>query len=265
MTFKIIYTNGDSFAAGDELAYAQFYPDFSQLFRQNETLPDKKKLVKKWGEAMAKDWDKYRKFEETCREMSYTAKLGNLLNLPWMNMAKGGRSNQEMIGLTIEYLERRLLRIYKPEEILVVLGITNFERFMIPSEQSITGTASLIVGYPAQDSDNVYNYYLSNFNENYAMIDNVVSFLGGLQYLTSKGISFLLVDNLMYSRSKVIYINKLNNPMIHLLPKEDLIMGEYVSRTEPETHICGHFAEPVHERVANELAKIAKERFADKF
>lgn len=265
MKYKIIYANGDSYAAGDELAYSKYYPDFASLYTKEEPRPPPDKMIRRWRKAMEQDWDKFRLYQKECLTLTYSAKVAENLGLHYINQSLGGRSNQEMISLTIEYLERRLLRIYKPEEILILIGVTGFTRFQIPLEDRLCGSTSLLLGYPLDGQEGIYTHYTHNMNDAFMLRDNAMHFLAATSYFEKKGIDVLYVDNIMYDSSRGYHMHSIeHDSMISLLPDPDVIMASYMYPRERLMHICGHFSEEVHKRTADNIVEIIKEKYPTK-
>jgi len=265
MTFKIIYTNGDSYASGDELGYSKYYPEMSGLTPFSMNIPVDPESAVLWGKLTVNNFDKYRLYLEECKRLAYTAKLGSILNIPSINLSRGGRSNQEAIALTIDYLENRLLKIYKPEEILVILGVTWFERYRVPYEKDVSGSTSLILGHPRGDATDLYQYYVMNHNDKFIISDVATHFIAGMLYLEKKGISVVLVDSQLFARSKQHMKDTYKDSLLNMIPDADVTMGLYAQPGEKCRHKLGHFSEVVHERTAEALSAVIKEKFKDKF
>jgi len=265
MTFKIIYTNGDSYAAGDELGYSKYFPEMATLVQFGADVKVNPANAELWSTLTTNTNGKYDLYLKECKRLAYTAKVSSLLDIPSINLAKGGRSNQESIALTIDYLENRLLRIYQPEEILVILGVTGFERYRVPYEKDVSGSTSMMLNYPSKDVTKVYEYYVMNHNNKYIISDVATHFTAGMLYFEKKGISVVLVDSQMFSKSRQHLAAAYNDALINLIPKADMDMSTLIKPGEYCRHLLGHYSEIIHERTAETLSAVIKEKFKDKF
>ena len=268
MTFKIIYTNGDSYAAGDELGYSKHFPEMATLVQYGLDLKEHKdhtSTMEVWKKLTVNTKGNYQSYLKECTRLAYTAKVSSLLDIPSINLSKTGRSNQEIIALTIDYLENRLLNIYKPEEILVILGLTGFERYRVPYESEVSGSTSIMLNYPKPENNKLYEYYVMNHNNNYVISDIATHFTAGMLYFEKKGISVVLVDSGMFSKSRKYLAAAYNNALFTLIPEAELDMSTLVQKGEYCRHLLGHYSEIVHERTAEALSAVIKEKFKDKF
>jgi hypothetical protein len=175
---KMLYANGDSMTEGSELGNAKFNYDEKKYGPGSyRTAPH---MTKEHAEHMETN--------------SYPYVLKKILGIEnHINAAMGGSSNRRIVRTTIADVEA-LLKTYKPEEILVVIGWSAADRFELYNEGHYS---QIIPGYAVSSMfsnrkkkivvyDNLIN---SEFHE--VFIRHTLEIIALKNYLESKGIKHL--------------------------------------------------------------------------
>jgi hypothetical protein len=268
---KIILCCGDSFMAGDELAMEEFYPEFYHLHPASTRIGElsRSKDHQRIGELFFRDPDKYYQYLEKCKSYTYPTILGNELNIPVINLAAGGQSNQTSATLTFEYLQSTLLEKYKAEEILVIFHLTSFDRIKVPNvhkNKYNNNCVSVILTFPIEEYADVIDFYARYASDQYLITDTAMHLFGLMQYCKTMEIDCVFTDSLLFSNS-VDAMNNLSGKnykkYTDILPKTDLIMNSQIDYDTDENVVChfGHYSKEVHVRFGKWLAKKLKERF----
>ena len=134
---KIIYCNGDSFVAGDELADHEFFDDHPGLLSVSDS-NEKKRIAAEWRRksCRTRDGETNRKLRELERIKAFPNRLQEITGIPVINDAVGGASFERIARTTITSLID-LKNEYS--EITAIIGLTCPDRFEIPSRHQLRG------------------------------------------------------------------------------------------------------------------------------
>lgn len=265
---KIIFCNGDSFMAGDELAMSEFYPEFSALRSCNDFTIPSDKQQEKWREHTIADLPKFFQYREKCKTYAYPNIIASELNIPVINKAVGGQSNQAITSITYEYLEEKLLKEYNPAEILVVCHLTSFHRIKVPNYQDTNtddSSTTVLLTYKQPKYDEVRKFFLEHASDRYLLADTAMHIFGLIKYLEARGIDYILTDSSLYRRNVEAYKFTHSKEQIDLLPipDPDYFMDHYINFQANELCMCqlGHYSKVIHDRFGKFLASKIKELY----
>lgn len=266
--FKVIYANGDSYTAGDELASATFTPHFSTLYSRSDKMKqsDKENFYK---------FDKLRPnlkvdnkaYTAANKEMCYVKTLGSALGLPVINESLGGRSNQTVATTTIQHFNSDILMMHRPEDVLAVIGLTSFERIKLPNptNDKFNHSLSMLLSFPTPTySKEVSHFFTSHATDEYLFFDNYLDIMGLVAFFEKMNISYIFADSGMYTK-RMSSVSEVAPASKNLMPKPDAVMSdEILDHYEKVYHSMGHFSKVIHDRFAITLEKIIREKFSDK-
>ena len=165
---KLIYTNGDSWTAGDIIDPKKFGEQFQYVMHPDN---DEYRLPKVWPH-----------------------KLGVLLGKQVLNKAVAGSSNDTIVRNTLnDVLE--LLKVYRPEELYVIIGWSSPERkdFFLKKDDEIHGHFECI--YPAELDH--FQSVLDDINQFHKLY--VTRFWHEEEYITRHCINTITVHNFFKS------------------------------------------------------------------
>jgi hypothetical protein len=260
---KVIVCNGDSFMAGDELAMAEFYPEFASFHETGTRGLSTPEKFLKWNRVSMADLDKWRAYVVKCKTLAYPAVVGRCLNLPVINLAKGGQSNQTAVAQIIDCIETNLVGQYSYDEMLVILHLTSFDRLKVPNNNNLENDRyqSLMMTYPLPNYDEVRKFYLEFANDEYLLTDSLIDILGFIKYCEMRNISYILTECELYSIFKNNHVGKLPSHYSNLLPEVKYNMSKHAHPNEQVVCEMGHFSKVIHDRFGLNLAEIISNQY----
>lgn len=277
----VLYFNGDSFVAGDELAddiipeypgLTKFYDDDNQRRKEyykhiqwvNNTYNENHYLYNHRKDNADLIFNlKYKK--------AFPAKVQELTNLPTINHALSGSSMDRISRTSIIDLYK-LRKSNINDKIVAFIGTTAIERSSIANFETgrkdflnfdidyicISKTYNV---YNDIDIENIRKYKILN-EKNYHDIINFYENIAKLQYFCEKnniqlhfisaynGIDQLVPEIEYVDRELLLGYKSLTNF------KYTLNMKDYINYDAEEICPSGHFGEPIHDRIAIDLVKI---------
>lgn len=267
--FKLIYANGDSFVAGDELASKKYLPEFSETYTRDEFKKiDKEKIYKRFTKSTKKFGFDEKAYRQDNYDLAFPSIISKQLQTPIINRAYSGKSNQTICASVIDDLEMEILKNYKPEEILVIVGLTEFARLKFPSKsKGNSDTTSMMMAYGSgRISQEVQEYFIRETTDKFLITDNFLSISGLIYYLDKLGISYILSDSSAYSTNlSGINFYPMNDRLRKLFPQPDVIMTSHMNKSS-EKVLCmlGHYTSVIHERHADKIIELLKQKYPDK-
>lgn len=191
LDFSVLYTNGDSWTAGDIVDPDRFGDQLQHVMHPDN---DSYRLPKVWPH-----------------------KVGNLLNIEVINKSYAGSSNDRIVRTTINDV-LGLLKTYNADKLFVVIGWSSPERKDFYFKEGTTGGVWDCV-YPAElahwkDEKNLirnefYKYYvLGYWNDEEYLTRHFLNTIFLHTFLNSLGIRHLFFDAFYENREGVINPNK---------------------------------------------------------
>lgn len=277
----IVYCNGDSFFAGDELGddiltghpgYAVYYkiPKYLTEWIQNSwntdhSLYTERKML--WQQIV--DLGKQRAFPN---------KLSNLLNIPVINNSHGGASMDRIVRTTIT----DLIELKKTtSDIVAIIGTAPLSRSEVSNCQDNKTYIPDSVGDPqhwisinaayikaGEEDTKDLIYYINQYTKNYHMLFSFYKNVMLLQeFCKSQNIALFWVatdSDVTDVPIEQPYQNSrdLNNFQEHIDFKYTLSMYEIARELMHEVRCpSGHFSEKVHDEIAAKFSTMLKEKF----
>jgi hypothetical protein len=269
--FKFLLANGDSYVAGADTALDEFYPRFSQLYLPNDKAKKNIHQWDAWPKAISKDQGKFAYYCKKCLEYSYPSQLASLLDISSMNIAVSGQSNSVTAATTIGYIEDHLLSKYQPEEILVLVGLTSFDRLKVPSPANAEyddiptqyGCKSMILKYQNRDIPYDVQDYFETATDRYLALENIVTILGLIDYLKIRNISYIITESSLYNR----WIGNIDTKFperfneLFYMPEEKLRFQSVINSCDQIVTEFDHYGKEAHVRFAKILHEHINETF----
>jgi len=254
MKYKLLYTNGDSFAAGEELALPDLYPDIAELYTTTEFY----QKITSVGRTTPPNTPEYRK---RCKELCYSKTVADSLGIDIVNDALGGQANQVTVASTFMRLESDLLTRYNPEDIFVIINLTGFDRMKLPNKDAEFKCQSFMLNYPYPGSSSVHDFLIREVVDEYSIVDNLIHINFLKNYLESKKIQHLFVDSVLYERS-MANTRKTIKHLLHtktMMVKPSMAMiSEFAFANEKVVHTNGHYSQVIHDRFAAKIVDYIK-------
>jgi hypothetical protein len=247
-----IYANGDSFTRGSELAN-YLLPDFPG----NTALPAtnlQRLQNQKWITRVHKA--RHELVEHTLREevkLAYPQKVADILGCECYNNAHGGSSIDRIARTTITDLAR--LKNEK-KDIVALIGTTNIYRIEMP-----TPNQAWDCGQPTRSNNHVNkditDYYIKYYTEYHAKTTYYKNLIFIRDFCKLNQIRLVLIDA---SHQPELMSTPETGDLKTLKDYLDLKYDFDISKIAYEMGgdiFCplGHFTEPVHNKLAEEIAK----------
>lgn len=258
---KILVANGCSFTAGDELADADFFPEFADpdlwkkvCQKRKQQAWDDRSIDRLWPMQKARAWPRH---------------LGDLLGVERVdNIAFGGTSVTRMVRTTIPYVLRLLDDGVPPNDIVVVLQWTEaarIERWDDSGSGYYCLLLNFIENYRAPKKDYLKLYIRHFQNDLYDTKAAVQSALLLQSFLRERGVEFLFFEAIGCITEPTVFepmlaedsdlrtlwsamdtTRWLDRPMMSLLTKDPAEIMPF-----------GHFSESIH----IQLAQLLRDKF----
>lgn len=255
---KILYTNGDSFAAGAELALEMILPKKAAEIRYGVHVnPITARLRDAHNAEIAaiyrQDTPEIKAYDEECKRRAWPDKLGKLIGYNTINAAKSGESNGHIAYTTIKDVTE-LLKDNPPEDLFVVIMITGMDRIFIPFYNE---TRTVILGYNPDDPTmkKFREMYLEHANDEFLFMSTLNYIYAIENFLYRHKIRHCFVDSILFKSTIREYLHS-NESMYGNLPKVSYCMWDILNEYPKEQWILygGHFDERVHEIFAERIA-----------
>lgn len=255
---KILYTNGDSFTAGAELALEMILPKKAAELRYGLRVnPITARLRDAHNAEIAaiyrQDTPEIAAYDEECKRRAWPEKLGKLLGYQVVNSGKSGESNGRIAHTTIKDVTE-LLKHNKAEDLFAVIMITGMDRIFIPFYNE---TRSVILGYNPDDPTmkQFRELYLEHADDEFLFIETLNYVYSIENFLYRHKIRHCFVDSVLFKTTTREYMG--SNPVMYgNLPRVSYCMWDILEENPTEQWIMygGHFDERVHEIFAERIA-----------
>jgi hypothetical protein len=276
----LLYFNGDSFVAGVELA-DEILPEHPGYLSWplNTERPEKIWLDNshtKSHKLYRHNYVTFNKLSKIEYERAFPNKVAEITGLSVINQAKGGSSMDRIVRTTLSDLYA--LRISNPNVSLVAfVGTTHPNRSEIPSEfsvhdeiqgitqdwQCISTTYSLDnLGHHAVETLKLKVLYETNYHAAISFYRNVM-LLNNFCKLYDIRLHWIAarddvpneyhIESRMLARPDLTMYQKCAN-LEYAIKMNEIVQTEFSG--QPVICPGGHFAEPVHKKIAQEIVKI---------
>jgi hypothetical protein len=273
-----LYFNGDSFVAGVELGddILPEYPGLHGYDVQNST----KLKYKEWCDNShnPKHYsnqyrvENFKKITELEYERAFPNKVHKLTNLPIVNHALGGSSIDRIIRTSLIDLYK--LKQENPnDKIIAFIGTTSIDRSSVPNNNiGHTDMLGFDIDYYciAKGYSNTNDEYIEDmrkykilYETSYHSLINFYQNIMQLKYFSEKNnidLHFISAFNGI-EQFKNIETTFLNRPLLKMYESfldfnYTLNMKDYIDGSKNEICPGGHFGEPIHDKIANDIVKI---------
>lgn len=208
MTIEIIVAAGDSFTAGDELLGDELIESYTDWnYRSHSDSKNAKRFAELGAMLKTKDREFQKDFLHRSKDCTWANKFAKSVNLPILNIADRGLSNQEIVHRTI----RTIIDLEKNgtnlKNVLCLLMITHPLRFGFPCApkkneydfETLHFNLNTISSEKDKDKRNFGKYVLVN-SDFYDLFWQSYCALSGLKnYLSYKGIRHEIFDSSLWS------------------------------------------------------------------
>lgn len=242
MFYDLIYTNGDSFVAGNGLAQYEYTDDVLYTFDEwkskfNETFNDKtlNKIYQLHSSGYLTSKEK---------ENAWPATLEKLTNIKTINEAYHSQSAATIAIKSIESL-KKLKKKHK--KILAIIGTAPFGRLWFPKKGTNTIQLSVFGGRPTKLENDIAEYYVKNATFEELKNYYEITFLGLKKFAEKNNIDLYFVTHYFSDNSELI-----NEYII-----DDI--GLDADHRMPIFTACGHYPKEYHDRLAQRLKDHFKE------
>lgn len=271
----IIYTNGDSFTAGDGLI-SVFWDTYPGNISNNNTLADQERS-RKWASTKATEFSRdrhtvkseFKLYKEQNKQRAWPAKLGQLLDVQVINNALGGsgivsigmNTMQDLISLSNEGVI--------PDQ--VIIGLTGMARLSLVDDKAWWDEQKwMITAHPGHQEEipDRYLEYANNFWRSHSddeimlfFLYNCLSIRNFVKVHIGKFPIFVKTINEFDHWNSIV--NNSNIPMVkklwQLLEFDQLVHEPSIFTVKPVTEklACGHLLEDSHDA----FSKYLKERY----
>lgn len=255
---KILYTNGDSFTAGAELALEMILPKQAAETRYGIRVnPITARLRDAHNAEIAEiyrqDTPEIAAYDEECKRRAWPNKLGKILGYDVVNAAKSGESNGHIAHTTIKDVTE-LLKHNAAEDLFVVVMITGMDRILIPFYDE---TRTVILGYDPDEPTmkQFRKMYLEHANDEFLFLETLNYVYSIENFLYRHKIRHCFVDSVLFKTTIRAYLDT-NTAMYGNLPKVSYCMWDILEENPTEQWIMygGHFDERLHEIFAERIA-----------
>jgi hypothetical protein len=252
-----IYSNGDSFTNGDELA-SDILPNFPGW---SEDPPFDVRRVRnhKWLHvALTKNQHLIGPYMDECRRRAYPQKLANLLKCELFNNALGGGSMDYIARNTI--IDLIDLKKKGTKDIIAVIGTTSIFRIELPIDDDQWLSTHIGSGQPAQIPSSFTEHYVKKYSVIHAYSNYYKNLILIQEFCKVNDIRLILVD-VMSEDNIEMPDNKEEAMKIDLLKQYakpyDFSMSRIAHKVGGKIFApCGHFSTIVHDKLAQEIVKI---------
>lgn len=238
MFYDLIYTNGDSFVAGNGLAQYEYTNDVlytSDEWKANFNIVfnDETKNKIRNGHSSGYLVDKE-------KSNAWPAILEKLTNIKTINEAYHSQSAFTIAMKSIESLKKLK---GKHKKILALIGTAPFGRLWFPKKGTNTIQLSVLGGRQTQLENEIAEYYVKNATFEELKNYYEISFLGLKKFAENNNIDLYFITNYFTEESEII-----NEYII-----DDI--GLDADHNMPIFTACGHFPKEYHDRLAKRLKK----------
>ncbi len=262
----ILYTNGDSFVAGNSLAMPDFqgFPGFLPLGAWED--PDWPETVRSWYfKSLVKNNLTSDDVEPIERSRAFARKISQKLNIPLVDNSKGGSSFHRIARTSLADLLK--LKQENPDDsIVAIIGITSPNRSEVAYVYPHSKNPSWIEvhfgsrGVNPKDVDSIMYYklkYESMYHKMMSMLQNIILLKG---FCLSNDIKLYFTGS---EWSEVDQVPYENYPDLKLLRDYvgnlyDVNMKDIAETVDRAMLPDGHFKEEVHDLVAEKFVEMIK-------
>lgn len=268
----LIYANGDSFTAGNELVYEDLDSYPGDLMEFPHDIP---KEIWEWISHCEK---KYRflanekQYELMEKIKAYPHLVGNHLNAEIINNAKGGSSFERVARTSLLDL-LTLRKKYPDEKIVALIGIVSRGRIEIPSEdnstQVETGWIQMQLHFESQTIDPAFKKWHLAHNSDYHM-QNVLlrDAIQLYDFCKNNNINIVFVTNHEKDWEDIHLEGNYEDIAIYeeyLFTAPIFSMRRYSERCRKNGiksySILGHYANVVHVEMAKDIVTFIEQNF----
>lgn len=251
MTYNLLYVNGDSFAAGHNLANKHLFPE-SDYFKAEFTKHNgaHSSLVRKIESYISKSKIPIEEIVEKEKQLSFAALVGKKIGIEYLNSARRGSGIQEICYSTLLDLEQ-LRKTRDISKTFVIVFLTSMFRNIIPDNLDGRNFSTILPGHRDYKNKSVKNYieyfYTTADNDFHAL--SAWSALSALEkYFQDHNINYAFFDSYMYSESIIE-----NNLDRNIFPTANEIIDNWYGKEEKILLYCNHFNEKVHNDIADKV------------
>jgi hypothetical protein len=257
--YDLIYANGDSFAAGRDLAEKQYWPEARLLSwtEWQEFSPKLQKLYEKFEKEYSTRLDLALYPQE--RNMAYSAQLGKLTNTKTINNSTSGAGHTNIALQTIRDLNE-LRKDHK--KILVLIGLSNVGRIWFPNSEPSNPNHTLILGrhggYKTKFEQKISEHWIEHTDSIDLHVNMAISMLAIDNFCKQNNIDMYFVGCPLFNKNQFDQIQGFDISNYLCDKTIGYLGGDYHSYEKNETRYTGSGHLPLSDHI--ELAEQLKEK-----
>jgi len=234
MYYDIIYTNGDSFVAGNGLAQEEYTKDNLYTFddwQRNYNKVFNKKTLEKVHKLHLSGY-----LTNKEKQNAWPSTLEKITNIKTINEAYHSQSATTIAMKSIQSLSK-----IKDKKILALIGTAPFARLWFPKAGTNSIQLSVFGGRPTELENNIAKYYVNNAKFEDFKAQYEISFLGLKKFAEKNNIDLYFINHYLSEHSDLI-----NEYVIDTI-------GNDADHTLPVFTACGHYPKKYHDSLAYRL------------
>lgn len=263
--YKLLYVNGDSFSAGAELAYAEFFPDdpsvaetFPKIALSTNQIDKNKVYYEKINKFLSLlTVDEHNNLLNLEKKKAFPSIVEKLTDIKAINNSRHGASLARIYQSTVLSLTN-ILNSHKKEEIFVVITLTSIQRILLPS---VSDPIDIIINslnpHITQNEKIIHDHYARYVSDDFLALTAKAYIDALTHFLESHNLKYIFLDSCFYKFS----IERIKNIEEMEIPVCKNVIIDWFDDSDKIFLPGKHFTQLVHEKIADFIIQKMVEDF----